>query len=84
MDNRRKCLICKKLFVSKTKKHFFCSKKCYRKYYWLKIEKKFPTFRCPTCKSLIKLNFNIKKPRNQLKWKSFKCPVCHKNNLDSN
>ena len=79
---KRRCLLCGKLFSPSTKKHLFCEKKCYRRYYFETVERKFPKFICPHCEFKTNLNFNIKLKSNRKKWENFKCPNCGKNNLE--
>ena len=82
---KKKCPICGTRFEPKTICHTFCVRRCFRIDYNRRLRKKSlgenPSFLCPNCKKLTKLNFNPKK--NTVEWKSFKCPWCnYKNNID--
>ena len=71
----RKCKICGKKFKGVTSRNVYCSRKCFKKGYKLdKEECEFPTFKCPECRKITKLDFY---PRdNYHEWKKFKCPKC--------
>lgn len=74
-DKIKKCLQCGKDFYRRTKKHFFCCKSCYNKYYSKELENnKFPEVICQKCGKKTKLNFNPKKDFQKLK--EFKCSHC--------
>lgn len=70
--------MCGKIFKPYKKNHLFCSKKCYRKWYWIKIEKplqhNFPSFICEFCNNKIQLDFFPIKDKK--KWSEFICPIC--------
>ena len=74
------CKTCKKLFLPKSEKHIFCTRKCFKKdfYHRKKAEelsnKKFPTFICPNCQRIVELDFDPVK--EQKKWANFSCPHC--------
>ena len=79
------CPVCKTKFTPKTKNHTFCKRKCFKIDYNRRLREKNlggnPSFLCPRCKKLTKLDFNPKK--NTLKWNNFICPNCNfKNNFN--
>ena len=79
---KRRCLTCHKWFIPKSDKNIYCERICFKKANYKKMKgeellnaKKFPVFRCPSCDTVIELDFNpIKKSR---KWLKFKCPGCN-------
>jgi len=66
---------CGKEFKQVKKRHFFCSRKCFIKQYYLTINKKSnPIFLCPSCNTKTRLDFYPIDDNE--KWTSFKCPKC--------
>lgn len=79
---KRKCPICGVRFKPKHDKHIFCVRSCFRVDYNKRLREKSntkPSFSCPKCGKLTKLNFDPRK--NHVKWNNFVCPNCnYKNN----
>ena len=77
-----KCLNdkCGRLFIQKTYRHRFCSRKCFMRYYRQQLKKTgFPLFICSHCGEVMHLNFDPKKHWEQ--WINFVCPNCKKPNF---
>ena len=79
------CPVCKTKFTPKTKNHTFCKRRCFKIDYNKRLQKKNlgknPSFLCPKCEKVTKLNFNPKK--NTKEWRNFKCSFCgYKNSFD--
>lgn len=75
-----KCTECGKMFLPKSERNIFSSRKCFKQNYYRrkKLEEltniKFPIFQCPNCKSKIELKFD---PIDEdSRWLDFRCPFC--------
>lgn len=79
------CPVCGTMFTKKTKNHTFDKRKCFKIAYNRKLKEeatssKCPSFICPECGKMTKLEFTPKK--NIKKWSDFLCPFCgYKNNI---
>jgi len=87
---KKTCPICGKEYEDKTKRHNkkACCPEHRSKLYYNKHKEKikqqvreeyyakkgFPSFQCPNCGAIMKLNFEPK--TNFLKWKNLICPNC--------
>ena len=87
MNIQRVCKICGKTFTAIKTTQFFCSRKCFKKDYYLKTKihiqelnqnPKYPSKCCAYCETTSNLNFDpIKYPRLFETWS---CPICGVNN----
>lgn len=77
---KRKCLYCGSYFLPRAKNHVFCKRSCFRASYNKKMKKKnldeCPSFLCPKCGKLTKLDFDPRK--NTKKWTNFVCECGYK------
>lgn len=83
MRIKRKCKICGKDFVAIKVTQFFCSRKCFKKDYYLRTKSRlseqehnpsYPTKKCCFCSEVSKLTFDpIKFPKLFDDWG---CPFC--------
>ena len=75
------CKTCGKLFMPKSEKNRFCTRKCFKKdfYHRKKGEEisagKFPRFTCPSCGQKITLDFDPAK--DTFRWLHYSCPGCN-------
>ena len=69
------CAYCEKPFEAGRETQKYCSRFCFKQSYIqnLKADEP-PEFCCPSCGSIIKLDFNPKKDKE--KWKEFTCLIC--------
>ena len=77
MREERICRSCKNKFEAKKYKQWYCSKRCFKKDYFQRVNKKeygMPSFICEVCGATWKLQTDpISDP---LFWTNFKCPNC--------
>ena len=78
----RLCKNCGEIFLPASEKNVFCSRRCFKQSYYhrkkaeeLLSVKGFPTFKCPHCDQVIKLDFDP--VIDSLKWIDFTCPMCN-------
>jgi hypothetical protein len=76
-----RCGSCGHFFLPKSQKNIYCKRSCFKKAYYyqrkakeLTYEKKFPSFKCPSCQRNIKLDFDP--TVNEKLWFGFSCPYC--------
>lgn len=71
----RICKICGKRFLSRTYRHIYCHRECFKAAYKKGLKSTdHPIFVCPNCGEKIKLDFH---PRSSfIKWQKYKCPNC--------
>ena len=81
VSNKKLCRLegCNNLFTPIRKKHFFCHRRCFNKWYHRIIkEEKYPSWICPVCNEQKKLNFHPK--QSEKKLLGIICSHCdHKN-----
>ena len=75
MNQTKKCVVCGEMFTSNKTRHFYCSRKCFRRHYYKKAkEDNFPSYRCKHCGNMVVLDFDPRK--DVIKWEFFVCPHC--------
>ena len=73
------CKTCGEEFTPKSEKNIFCSRKCFKKDFYIRKKNEvivitFPDFICKNCGNKFSLDFDpIEDPE---KWLSFRCPDC--------
>jgi len=72
--------MCGGLFTARMEKESFCSPECSKLYRKKKAAESLPSFCCPFCRTLTKLDFDITAIENKGRWLRFKCPKCGKGN----
>ena len=72
---KRKCKRCGTEFIPKTYRHAYCSRKCFEREYQKKVDT-YPSYLCPECGKITKLDFFPRMVLNSNKWNKFKCPHC--------
>jgi len=78
MRINRVCDFCGEPFVAIKKKHLYCKRQCFKRAYREKMKKEakaFPSWKCPKCGKIIKLEFDPKKHYDD--WARLKCPTCN-------
>jgi len=82
MLEKRVCRCCGKEFFAKKDKQWYCSKKCFKKDYFIRrstMDYGYPTFKCPDCGNTIHLRFDPIK--ETFFWTEFDCPYCGSNKI---
>jgi hypothetical protein len=80
------CTTCKTVFMPKSEKNKYCTRKCFKKdnYHKKKAEEltriRFPSFLCPSCEQRITLDFDP--VIESLRWLHYECPGCDALMLD--
>lgn len=75
------CNACKVRFFPKSEKNIYCTRKCFKKYFYHKKKAeelaniKYPCFKCPSCQQLINLDFDPTKYTDR--WDKYVCPGCN-------
>lgn len=83
MKVQRVCKICGRTFFAIKTTQFFCSRKCFKKDYYIKVKinkqkqsRIFPEKKCPYCEETSKLTFDpVSKPELFQEWACPKCGV---------
>lgn len=75
------CNACKTMFLPKSERNIYCTRKCFKKYFYHKKKAeelaniRFPSFICPSCKQRINLDFDPVKYATR--WDHYVCPGCN-------
>lgn len=85
MKIKKQCLNCGIIFYAKSEKHIYCKRKCFKQAYNARKREEeknsFPTYCCPNCSYITKLEFHPSKKKSQ--WLSYRCPECGASVLDN-
>src|SRR3990167_710461 len=74
------CPTCNEWFLPKTGRNEYCTRSCFKKFYYHRkkaeelANNRYPTFKCPSCREEITLNFDPIKKSDA--WLNFVCPHC--------